>query len=170
MLKIVGQIAPKKDNLYHVGLMVEAGSEARVDAYSTSMSQFAVSSLGVVDKPDANGSVSSLACGKNTICVGSFTSRVEWVNLEGQKYQYTGKDLLNRGSYFSSWGELADGRKLPHITAPGMGINSSYSSYFVEGGCPSLPPWLRRRPQMTIKRITGHLSKARPWHALMWQG
>ena len=131
---IVGQIAPKKDNLYHVGLMVEAGSGARVDAYSTSMSQFAVSSLGVVDKPDANGSVSSLACGKNTICVGSFTSRVEWVNLEGQKYQYTGKDLLNRGSYFSSWGELADGRKLPHITAPGMGINSSYSSYFVEGG------------------------------------
>lgn len=66
-----------------------------------------------------DGTISNIACGKNTISVGSYCTRVITEgSVEGQV------------SAFSSWGELYDGRKLPTLLAPGDCIASSMSTPF----------------------------------------
>lgn len=124
----------KNKGTYNVGLMVEALAGVRTDVYGSAVSSFATSLLPGIDMPDANGSVSGMACGHKTICVGAFTTRTTWTTLSGYSYSYTSPGAVNSISKFSSWGDLIDGRRMPFITAPGMGINSSYSSAFVKAG------------------------------------
>lgn len=76
-------------------------------------------------------SVNDMATGNNTICVGSWSTRHAWKTVTGT-YSYRGDPEYNQVSSFSSYGKLYDGRVLPHVLAPGMGIISSYNSYFVE--------------------------------------
>ncbi len=106
--------------------MVEAPAGVRTDVYGSAVSSFATSLLPGIDMPDANGSVSGMACGHKTICVGAFTTRTTWTTLSGYSYSYTSPGAVNSISKFSSWGDLIDGRRMPFITAPGMGINSVY--------------------------------------------
>lgn len=126
-------IQPQTANagVYNVGLMVEGEEGARVDIYTSASSPLAESMLQGIDRPDTNGSISGMACGFNTICVGSFTTKTSWTNVSGVMYNYRNPGAVNSISGFSSWGELIDGRKMPFITAPGMGICSSYSGPYV---------------------------------------
>jgi subtilisin family serine protease len=62
-------------------------------------------------------SISNMACGKNTISVGAYTSRGSYSSSAGKICS------------FSSYGELHDGRALPDVIAPGSSIYSAYSSY-----------------------------------------
>lgn len=80
-----------------------------------------------------NGSINDLACGKNIICVGSWTSRKTWPSYKGSNQGYT---YLKVGdiSDFSSYGTLTDGRNLPHITAPGCYVVSSWNKYNIDRG------------------------------------
>ncbi|MDE6134991.1 MAG: S8 family peptidase, partial [Muribaculaceae bacterium] len=77
----------------------------------------------------------------NTICVGSFNTNNSWYDLDGVRRTYGSASGL---SNFSSWGNLLDGRSLPHVCAPGAMVVSSYSgpytaanfaneSYFLTG-------------------------------------
>lgn len=66
----------------------------------------------------ANGTISNMACGKNTISVGSFNTRSG--SLVGD---------VGDISSFSSYGILNDGRILPDITAPGSHIYSARNQY-----------------------------------------
>lgn len=67
----------------------------------------------------ADGTISNIACGKNTIAVGSYCTRKIVDNSEEGEV-----------SEFSSWGVLYDGRVLPDILAPGECIASSMSTPF----------------------------------------
>lgn len=77
-------------------------------------------------------SISSMACGKNTICVGSATTRDKAPLLSGGESSWAG--FVNDGtvSKFSSYGTTSDGRSLPHFCAPGAYVVSAYNRYVVE--------------------------------------
>lgn len=75
--------------------------------------------LAGFDRPTADGSISNMACGKNTISVGAYVTRASSGRTAG--------DICD----FSSWGTLHDGRELPDIVAPGSMIVSAMSTPLV---------------------------------------
>ncbi len=114
-----------------LGLMIEGVDGTRVDAYlsSSSYDSFAVSVPKGFTRGDNDGSISGMACGDNIIVVGSYGNRGNWTTIDGATYGTGGAESMI--SSYSSWGVLVDGRKLPHICAPGGGVCSSYSGYYV---------------------------------------
>ncbi len=76
-------------------------------------------------------SINRLACGKNTIVVGAYTTRMNWKLVGGSDAQYYEQYgyYQDKISPFSSYGILHDGTTRPHFIAPGAGIISSVSSY-----------------------------------------
>lgn len=76
------------------------------------------------DSPTGDGTISNMACGPYTISVGSYNTK----NI----YPYT-ENTLGDTSYYSSYGELVDGRVLPTICTPGCALVSAMSYYFVKG-------------------------------------
>lgn len=75
-----------------------------------------------LDVPDGNGTNSNMGCGKETFCVGSYTS----ANRKETNYEF---GTIGDISYFSSYGETPDGRVMPDVAAPGQVIVSSRNSY-----------------------------------------
>lgn len=75
------------------------------------------------DQPTANGTISNMACGKNTISVGAYNSN----NVT----PYYG-NVIGDITYFSSYGKLADGRVLPTVCAPGSVLVSAMSYYYTK--------------------------------------
>lgn len=88
---------------------------------------------GFVDG-NASMSVSDMATGDNVIAVGSYNSRYSWGALDKQFYQYSETDYpLLEPSSFSSYGTLADGTTLPHVSAPGAWLLAPLSRYYTVG-------------------------------------
>ncbi len=83
---------------------------------------FSNRNIAGLDVPDGNGTNSSMACGTETICVGSYVS----ANIEASGYP---EGVVGDISYFSSFGETLDGRVMPDICAPGQVIISSRNHY-----------------------------------------
>ncbi|MDE5836621.1 MAG: S8 family peptidase [Paramuribaculum sp.] len=79
-------------------------------------------------------SINNIACGKNIIVVGAYMSRANWPVLSSQVMAYTSysEDQIGEIAPFTSYGNLPDGKTLPEICAPGLGVISSYSNYYVE--------------------------------------
>lgn len=75
------------------------------------------------DAPTADGTISNMACGKNTISVGAYNSN----NV--MPYQ---ESVIGDITYFSSYGKLADGRVLPTVCAPGSVLVSAMSYYYTK--------------------------------------
>ena len=65
--------------------------------------------------------------GKNTISVGSYSTKNQWTDLDGQRRQSFG--IIGDISYFSSMGPTVDRRTKPDITAPGAILISSVNSF-----------------------------------------
>lgn len=77
-------------------------------------------------------SVSNMACGPDMICIGAWNTRKTWGTLDGKGQSYsTDAYSENKIAGYSSYGTLADGRTLPVVCAPGTGIISSVSQYWV---------------------------------------
>lgn len=114
-----------------LGIMIEGKEGARVDAYGNGNRAIGFSTVITpgFDRGDNDGSINSMGCGFNTIIVGSYGTRASLLNLDGKSYG-TGGGEGNLANY-SSWGNLVDGRKMPHLCAPGTGIYSSYSGPYL---------------------------------------
>ncbi len=80
-----------------------------------------------------DGSINDMACGDNTICIGSYNTRKSWKTISGGNAGYS-SIVEGDISDFSSYGTLADGSTLPHITAPGCYLLSSWSRFNIENG------------------------------------
>lgn len=79
----------------------------------------------------ADLSISDMATGENIISVGSYNSRRSWPCLGKYFYNYDEKIFpVKEPSYFTSYGILPDGRRLPHISGPGALVVSSISRYW----------------------------------------
>lgn len=63
------------------------------------------------------------------ITVGSYNSKLQWINFMGNSYPNTSPNVLGGISLFSSKGPTADGRVKPEITAPGNRVASSINSF-----------------------------------------
>ncbi|MDR1847723.1 MAG: S8 family peptidase [Bacteroidales bacterium] len=72
--------------------------------------------------------INCLATGYNTIAVGAWTSKNNWITLGGSNYGYW-SDNVGDIADFSSKGPTSDGRVKPTIAAPGHALVSSYSNY-----------------------------------------
>lgn len=122
----------KNDGRYQLGFLINGKDGQRVDAwcdgYFTVFDDFGLDGWA---KGSTDGTISDMACGYNVIPVGSYNTRNEWASLDGMVYNY--KEFFPVGdiSLFSSYGTLADGRSLPLVCAPGAGIVSSTSHYYV---------------------------------------
>ena len=75
-----------------------------------------------------DGTINTLACGKNTIAVGAYITRLITEPTTGFDAVLE-PDELGNIMFFSSWGTLYDGRSFPHIVTPGVNVLSSINSY-----------------------------------------
>lgn len=127
------------DNSKVVPALIYSGAgNIKINSYAGSGMTF----TNLIDKKSINGftagnpsqSINNIACGENIIAVGAYISRVKWPVLSSQVYGYTNATESQIGTIadFTSYGNLPDGKTLPEICAPGMGVVSSYSKYYVE--------------------------------------
>lgn len=112
-------------------LIIDFGGEegATVNAFIEGECEFTYVQSGESVPPSPDFSISSMACGHNTICVGSATTRTTTPLISGGDINWSN---LTQGtmSGFSSYGTLDDGRRLPHICAPGAMIVSALNRHY----------------------------------------
>lgn len=74
--------------------------------------------------------VNNFACTPNVTCVGAFTARQTFTLDNGYTYKVNDSYPYNEVTPFSGFASrLSDGRTLPHIVAPGVGIVTAVNSY-----------------------------------------
>lgn len=124
-----------KDN-YALGCVVRAKEGQTITSYLESTTMFDTEVLGCDKDITHDGTINSIACGTEPIVVGAYNTVKSYQAIDG--YTHGVKDYFGNVSYgnnvgdiafFSSYGKLADGRELPHVCAPGLFVQSSYSRY-----------------------------------------
>ena len=73
--------------------------------------------------------LSSMACAKGIVSVGAYTVRNSFTYADGSERHFDTLDM-DKIAAWSSYGQLLDGRKLPHVAAPGAAIVSLLSTPF----------------------------------------
>lgn len=73
--------------------------------------------------------IGEMACTNSAITVGAYASKVSYTDLAGSSWSYNSYVNVNKIVPFSSHGPTVDNRTKPEITAPGLTIGSSVSSY-----------------------------------------
>ncbi len=111
------------------GQTIEVGSGVALSSYG----------MDGWDKGSPDFSISSMACGKNVIVVGAYNANStlipaikEILSQAINTAALTDSSSPNYIADFTSYGELSDGRKLPHVCAPGNMVISSVNSYQTE--------------------------------------
>jgi len=122
------------DDNYILGFEVEGEPGHSIECYGDAQNTW-MDNYGVEGFTDGStdGTISDLAASENTIVVGSYNTRNEWLCLDGGKSRYEGDGFIVGGiSGFSSYGTLSDGRDMPLVCAPGAAIISSLSYPFAK--------------------------------------
>ena len=114
------------DGKYMLGFIVEGEVGQRVDGYCDgSYTEFSDGGVAGWDDGMTDGSISNMACGDYVVAVGAFTSRINSKTVNGQTLYYPSLNAVEGGILpFSSYGQLYDGRILPHVCAPGLLVSS----------------------------------------------
>ncbi|MDP4267321.1 MAG: S8/S53 family peptidase [Bacteroidota bacterium] len=73
-----------------------------------------------------------IACTNSAITVGAYVSKTDWIDVAGNSWSYAGYASLGRIAPFSSHGPTAGSQLKPDITAPGLSVVSSMSSFASE--------------------------------------
>ena len=73
--------------------------------------------------------ISDMGSAQSVLLVGAYASKVNWTDINGSMWTYASYVPANRLVPFSSRGPMIDGRIKPDITAPGLTIATSTSSY-----------------------------------------
>jgi subtilisin family serine protease len=79
-----------------------------------------------LDHIDGTGHVGQPGTARNAITVGSYITKIQWTDAQGNTRRYS-QGTVGGKSPFSSAGPTRDGRQKPEIAAPGQAIVSSYS-------------------------------------------
>jgi len=127
-----------KDRDLVIGVVVDGNAGQRIDMVNRVASgapTLTGNSIAGWSDGTPDLSISSMACGENVIVVGAYGTRERWGTLGRTVYSYKEESHIKVDKVipFTSYGELCDGRRLPHISAPGGGIVSSYNSYYTDG-------------------------------------
>ena len=78
---------------------------------------------------DVISTVSDMGAGDSVLLVGAYASKVNFQDINGSNWTYSGYVAAGNLVPFSSRGPMIDGRIKPDITAPGLTIATSVSSY-----------------------------------------
>ena len=78
---------------------------------------------------DSLYTVSDMVATSSAISAGAYSAKIAFNNIANQQYTFTGYTTLGALVPFSSLGPTADGRIKPDITAPGLCVVSSLSSF-----------------------------------------
>ena len=78
---------------------------------------------------DSLYTISDMVATSSAISAGAYSAKVAFNNIANQLYTFTGYTSLGALVPFSSLGPTADGRIKPDITAPGLCVVSSLSSF-----------------------------------------
>lgn len=78
---------------------------------------------------NVNSTVSDMGAGDSVLLVGAYASKVSFTDINGSNWSYAGYVPAGNLVPFSSRGPMIDGRIKPDITAPGLTIATSVSSY-----------------------------------------
>lgn len=119
---------------YVFGFIIEGSEGQRIDGYCDgNYTEFTNYGIAGWDDGMTDGTINNMACTENVIAVGAFASRVSSKSLSGQyNLYYPDLNAVEGGILeFSSYGSLYDGRKLPHVCAPGL-LVSSVNTYNVQ--------------------------------------
>ncbi len=77
---------------------------------------------------DNNKSIGIPGTANKVICVGSYVTKNQWVDIDGNTWTQGGSPTVGSKSGFSSFGPSRDGRIKPDISAPGEVIVAALSS------------------------------------------
>jgi subtilisin family serine protease len=94
--------------------------------YQSAFSNFAKS---WATNGDVITTVSDMGAGDSVLLVGAYASKVNFQDINGTNWSYSGYVQAGNLVPFSSRGPMVDGRVKPDITAPGLTIATSVSSY-----------------------------------------
>lgn len=120
------------DARYVVGIQVSGQEGQRVDLYGDgSFCDFTSYGMAGFNDGMTDGTISDVACGFNTVSVGSYNTRDSWGAIDGYMYTYPTPFPAGEISGFSSYASLPDGRTLPDICAPGATVISSTNEYYI---------------------------------------
>lgn len=126
-----------KDNCA-LGYVVRGKAGQTITSYLESNSMFDTEVSGCNQDITHDGTINSIACGTEPIVVGAYNTVKSYKAIDGSTYGvYENFGNVKYGNkvgdiaFFSSYGKLADGRELPHVCAPGLFVQSSYSRYTV---------------------------------------
>ena len=120
------------DGNYVVGIQVNGQAGQRVDMYGDgAYCDFSAYGMDGFSDGMTDGTISDVACGFNTISVGSYNTRDSWAAMDGFTYTYPTPFPVGQISGYSSYASLPDGRTLPEICAPGATVISSSNEYYI---------------------------------------
>lgn len=115
-----------------VGLLVEGTPGTRIDGYSSENIHLSSKSPELLNGT-GEGSINDIATARNVISVGAYNTCNSFHQLNGEPLDFP-KYPLDEASYFSSFGTLVDGRKLPLVSAPGAMVVSSVPTHYIANG------------------------------------
>lgn len=110
-------------------VIVEGASGNTIDMYGSMVLQ-SNGMAGYLSGSPAN-SINGLACGDNILVVGAYVNSNPYITIGGEKSWDASKYPQGGIAAFSSYGHTFQGRQLPDVVGPGMGMISSYNSYYV---------------------------------------
>ncbi|MDE6288921.1 MAG: S8 family peptidase, partial [Muribaculaceae bacterium] len=118
------------------GFSIEPLDNQMVEGFAYN-GEFASNSVPGFVSGNPDNSISNMACGENVIVVGSFTTAAQWGALNNAGTgayinSYSPRPAIGAISSFSSYGTTFAGKSLPDVAAPGEGIMSSFSQYYVK--------------------------------------
>lgn len=114
---------------YNLAFVCSGKEGVRIDVYADGTNTF-IKEVPGGPKPTSDCSISDLACGENVISVGMYVCRRYSPLLSGEVNEGANPAGIVHPS--SSYGTLADGRRLPLTVAPGGNIISACSYYYAK--------------------------------------
>lgn len=103
------------------------------DAWALGQGRFSTFAGQSWFKPgDDQKTIGTPGTSNKVVCVGSYVTKNQWVDVNGTTQYQQGNPMLGQISNFSSMGPTRDGRLKPDIVAPGEVIVAAYSSFLTQ--------------------------------------
>lgn len=103
------------------------------DAWSLGQGRFSTYAPQTWIKPgDDLKTIGTPGTANKIICVGSYVTKNQWVDVTGTVQYQPGNPIIGSISSFSSKGPTRDGRLKPDLCAPGEVIVAAYSSFLTQ--------------------------------------
>lgn len=124
-------ITLKQPSQYVPAIIITGNPGVTVNAFTAPA--MAMSNRGIDEFTSGSpaNSANDLACGDNTLAIGSFNSRKDIYNLNGVYIGTYPAGEVGDISSFSSYGSEINGKNIPTLCAPGSTLYSSVSRYYV---------------------------------------